>query len=81
MSLSKAEATQAAVLKKYAEAGVTTTKLSDDILKALKKASLEVMQEEAAKDPLFKKVWESQKAFEASYAKWRDLGYLPASSR
>ncbi len=81
MSLAKSEATQAAVLKKYAEAGITTTKLSDDILKELKKVSLEVMQEEANKDPLFKKVWESQKAFESSYAKWRDLGYLPASSR
>jgi TRAP-type mannitol/chloroaromatic compound transport system substrate-binding protein len=81
MSITKSEATQAAVLKRYADAGVTTTKLSDDILKELKKVSQEVLQEEAAKDPLFKKVWESQQAFEASYAKWRDLGYLPASSR
>lgn len=81
MSLAKSEASQAAVLKKYAEAGITTTKLSDDILKELKKVSQEVLQEEAAKDPLFKKVLESQQAFESSYAQWRELGYLSASSR
>jgi TRAP-type mannitol/chloroaromatic compound transport system substrate-binding protein len=77
ISLSKAEALQGPVLKRYKEAGVTTVKLSDEILHSLQKASNEVLQEEADKDALFKKVWESQKAFEAEYAPWKTLAFLP----
>ena len=37
----------------------------------------EVMAEESAKDPMFKKVYDSQRAFQKSYKLWKDLGYLP----
>lgn len=81
ISLSKSEASQAAVLKKYAEAGVQTETLPPEILAELKKATKEVLAEESAKDPSFKKVLDSQQAFEAGYAKWRGLAYLPSSQR
>lgn len=80
-SLTKSEASQAAVLKRYAAAGITTTQLSPEILKELKKVTAEVLAEEAAKDALFKKVLESQRAFEADYGKWRDLAFLPSAQR
>jgi len=76
-SLAKAEAIQGATLKKYKDAGVTTVKLSPEILQELQKAAKEVMAEEAAKDPLFKKVMDSQVAFQEAYQPWKDLGYLP----
>jgi TRAP-type mannitol/chloroaromatic compound transport system substrate-binding protein len=81
VSLSKSEALQGPVLKKYADAGVSTRKLSPEILKQLKQATGEVLAEEAAKDAMFKKVLESQRAFEATYAPWRNLGYLTPSER
>lgn len=80
-SLSKGESLQGAVLKRYADAGVTTVKLSPPILAALRKASEEVLAEEAAKDALFKKVLESQRAFDATYRPWQALAYLPPAPR
>lgn len=80
-SLTKSEASQAAVLKRYADAGVTTTQLSPEILAELKKVAKEVIAEEAAKDALFKKVADSQDAFEAAYGTWRGLAYLPSAQR
>jgi TRAP-type mannitol/chloroaromatic compound transport system substrate-binding protein len=80
-SLSKSEALQGAVLKRYKDAGITTIKLSPQILAPLKKATEEVLSEEAAKDALFKKVLDSQKAFEATYRPWQALAYLPADQK
>lgn len=80
-SLSKSEALQGAVLKRYKDAGITTIKLSPDILASLKKATDEVLSEEAGKDALFKKVLESQQAFEAAYKPWQSLAYLPADQK
>lgn len=77
ISLSKAEALQGDILKQYAKDGVKTVRLNDDILHALKGAAEEVISEEAAKDPMFKKILDSQRAFSASYDAWKDLGYLP----
>lgn len=42
----------------------------DDVLKELKKLSEEVIDEEAAKDPLSTKVWASQKAFKEQVMQW-----------
>lgn len=80
-SLSKAESLQGAVLKRYADAGVTTVRLSPQILASLRKATDEVLAEEAGKDALFKKVLESQQAFDATYRPWQALAYLPPGSR
>lgn len=77
MSLSKSEAKQAAALKYFKEQGVTTTTLSPEILAGLKKATDQVLDEEAAKDAMFKKVLDAQRAFNESYQTWANLGYLP----
>ena len=36
----------------------------------------EVIAEESAANPQFKKVWDSYSKFRADYAIWRDHGYL-----
>jgi TRAP-type mannitol/chloroaromatic compound transport system substrate-binding protein len=80
-SLSKSESLQGAVLKRYKDAGITTISLSPDILASLKKSTDEVLTEESAKDALFKKVLDSQKAFSATYRPWQTLAYLPADKK
>lgn len=77
MSLSKSEAKQAAAVKFFKDHGVTTTTLSPDILAGFQQATDEVLNEEAAKDAMFKKVLDAQRAFAKDYATWGNLGYLP----
>jgi TRAP-type mannitol/chloroaromatic compound transport system substrate-binding protein len=36
----------------------------------------EVVEEESAKDPLFKRIYESFRAFREQYAIWREHGYM-----
>ncbi len=53
--------------------GITTTKLSrEDQLKA-RQLTFEILNEKSAKDPYFKKVWDSQKAFIEKYRPYYDL--------
>ena len=77
MSIAKAEALQGATLEKFEKEGVKAVKVSPELLVAFKKATDEVMAEESAKDALFKKVYDSQRAFQKQNSKWHDLGYLP----
>lgn len=77
MSIAKAEYTQAAAIERFQKEGVKAVKLPDTVLKAFQKATDEVMAEESAKDATFKKVYESQKAFQKQHKLWKDLGYLP----
>ena len=50
---------------------------SDEMLAAFESAWKEVVQEEIAKDPMFKKTWEDLEQFRAEYKKWADVGFLP----
>ena len=59
------------------ELGVTAVQLPKDVLEALQVASEEVFAEESAKDEMFKKVYESQLAFQKENKDWHNLGYLP----
>jgi TRAP-type mannitol/chloroaromatic compound transport system substrate-binding protein len=77
MAIAKAEALQGPVLKKFEAEGVKNVALPEEILRAFQQASKEVLDEEAANDPLFAKVLESQRAFQAAHAPWKQLGYLP----
>jgi TRAP-type mannitol/chloroaromatic compound transport system substrate-binding protein len=61
------------MLTKY---GVTNRRWDDDVLKALEKAWLEVVAEESANDPLFKKVADSYFSFREKYKKWGDAQYM-----
>jgi TRAP-type mannitol/chloroaromatic compound transport system substrate-binding protein len=46
------------------------------MLDTFKKGWEEVVQEESAKDPLFKRTYESYTAFNAQYKIWLANGYL-----
>lgn len=77
-SLAIGEGTQAPVIKENAEKrGVHNMYWSDEMLAAFKKAWEEVREEQYAKDPFFKKVWDDLSAFRADYAYWSSVGFLP----
>lgn len=78
-SLSRGEALQGKALEFYKTQGVSLRTLPEPILRELQKTSDEVLAEEAAKDPLFKKVYDAQKKFVAEYKPWKSLGYLSRS--
>ena len=61
------------MLDKY---GVTNHRWTDEQLAVFEKAWNDVVAEESANDPLFKKVHESYAAFRASYKGWFDAQYL-----
>ncbi len=77
MSLAKAEALQGDMLAKFEKEGVQLRQFGKPMLDAFAKASKEVLAEESAKDPMFKKVYDSMSAFQNKNRKWHDYGYLP----
>lgn len=56
--------------------GVQTRRWTDDQIAAFEKAWLEVLEEDSAKDPLFKKVADSYLDFRKTYAKWGEAQAL-----
>jgi len=64
------------MLTKY---GVTNRRWPDSTLKVMEKAWLDVVAEESAKDPLFKKVADSFFSFRKKYKKWGDAQHLNAT--
>ena len=77
MALAKAEALQGEMLTKFKKEGVTLRQFPKPMLDAFAKASKEVVAEESAKDPMFKKVADSMAAFHDKNREWHNLGYLP----
>ncbi len=59
--------------------GVTNRRWTDDELAAFEKAWLEVMQEQSAADPIFKKVADSYLAWRKAYKPWADAQALKAT--
>ena len=59
--------------KKIEEYGTITTKLPKSEQDRARKLAMEIINERAEKDPYFKKVWESQKAFIEKYKPYYDL--------
>lgn len=76
-AITTGEALQGKQINSFKSKGVTAAKLPDDVLQELKRVSAKVMEQEAAKDADFKRVWESQQAFHAEYQVWKEWGYLP----
>ena len=76
--LAESEYQQGAVIAGFAEKGVSAQKLPREILAKLKGITEEVLAEESANDADFKRVYESQQAFQSQYRLWEDLGYLPS---
>jgi len=62
-----------------AKQGVQIKRWPDDVLKAFEKAWLEVLKEESAKDPLFKKVADSYLGFREKYRIWGEAQELKAT--
>jgi TRAP-type mannitol/chloroaromatic compound transport system substrate-binding protein len=77
IAMSKAEALQGDVLVKFEKEGVKLHQFNKTMLDAFTKASKEVIAEESAKDPMFKKVYDSMSAFQNKNRNWPNLGYLP----
>ncbi len=74
--ISLGEAIQGKALKEMQAAGVQIKVWPPEILAAFKKAWNEVVEEERAKNPNFKKVYDSYAAFHAEYTIWKDHAYL-----
>jgi TRAP-type mannitol/chloroaromatic compound transport system substrate-binding protein len=75
-SMSASDARQVKALDEIKAKGVTVHRWSPEILAAMRKAWDEVVAAEAAKDPDFKKAWDSYSSFRASYVVWREHGYM-----
>jgi TRAP-type mannitol/chloroaromatic compound transport system substrate-binding protein len=76
-SLAHAEAAQGPVLRSYPERGVQARALPTPLLRELERVANELLDDEAARDPLFAEVLAAQRAFRAEYAVWKSLGFLP----
>ncbi|MFC7050467.1 TRAP transporter substrate-binding protein [Emcibacter nanhaiensis] len=75
-TLARGEAEQADALEELKRQGVQFHKWPDDIMQALDSAWQDVVREETAKDPDFKRAWDSLSAFRAKYKIWKELGNL-----
>lgn len=75
--LAEGEYKNGAVLTKMAKEGINIGTIPMDILRELKVISDQVLAEEAAADPDFKRALESQQAFQKSYIIWDEKAYLP----
>ncbi len=76
-ALARAEALQGAVLARFQKQGVNLMQYSDEILGAFKEATDKVMARRSAGDPLWAKVYNSMKTFQAEHSVWKEYGYLP----
>jgi TRAP-type mannitol/chloroaromatic compound transport system substrate-binding protein len=72
----RSEAVQFPALQELKDQGVVIHRWSDATLDALEAAWMEVVAEESANDPLFKRTWDSYSAFRENYKIWKDHGYL-----
>jgi TRAP-type mannitol/chloroaromatic compound transport system substrate-binding protein len=59
--------------KKIEDYGIITTKLSKADQQKARELGMQILNDKAQKDPFFKKVWESQKAFIVKYKPYYDL--------
>lgn len=75
-SLLKGSSEQAEPMKRIAEAGVTIHTWPEDILKALRKASDEVMAEQSKGNPDFDRLYKSLQAFVADVDVWRGRAFI-----
>ncbi len=76
-NLAASEALQGEVIMGFEGKGVTATQLPESVLRELQEATTAVLEEQAAADEDFARVYASQQAFSANYQPWQELGYLP----
>ena len=75
----QAESLQGPIIRDFAAQGVSAETLPTEILEELRRVSIEVLDEEAAKDADFARILDSQRKFSESYDYWQQKGYLPRS--
>jgi TRAP-type mannitol/chloroaromatic compound transport system substrate-binding protein len=75
--LAQGEAIQFPELKENLKRGVENRYWSDEILGAFRTKWDEVVIEESAKDPDFKRIYDNLSAFRADYELWAKWGFLP----
>lgn len=68
---------QITAIEEIEKAGVTVKRFPDEVLVAMQKAATEVMEEEAAKDPIFKEAYDSLTTYVARVGRWSELQALP----
>jgi TRAP-type mannitol/chloroaromatic compound transport system substrate-binding protein len=68
-----------AMNKMLADHGVTNVRWSDEDLAAFEQAWDEVLAENSANDPVFKKVADSYAAFRTVYKTWGDAQFLKST--
>jgi TRAP-type mannitol/chloroaromatic compound transport system substrate-binding protein len=76
--LAEGEYKNGAVLRQLQEQGINVGQIPREILERLKEVSDEVLAEEAANDADFKRILESQNAFQQDFALWDARAYLPS---
>ena len=77
--LAEGEYKNGAVLAELQEKGINIGTIPPEILLELKAVTDEVLAEQAAADADFKRVLDSQRAFQATYAVWDERAYLPTT--
>jgi TRAP-type mannitol/chloroaromatic compound transport system substrate-binding protein len=75
-SFIRSEALQFEAMRKLREKGVHLHRWPDSMLEQFEAKWQEVIMEESAKDPLFKRIHESFSAFRKQYEIWKQHGYL-----
>lgn len=75
-SFIRSEALQFEAMAELKAKGVTIHRWPDSILTQFEAKWQEVVEEESAKDPLFKRIYESYSAFRKQYKIWKDHAYL-----
>jgi TRAP-type mannitol/chloroaromatic compound transport system substrate-binding protein len=75
-TLAEGEGKQVPAIKEFQSKGVTIHTWSPEIMAALRKAWIEVVAEQSAKSPEFKKGWESLEAYRKQFKIWKDLAYM-----
>ncbi|XKE45874.1 TRAP transporter substrate-binding protein [Halomonas organivorans] len=78
LALAEGEYKNGAVLAGFQEQGVNAQQIPMEVLEELKAVTNEVLAEEAANDEDFRRVYESQQAFQETYSVWDSRAYLPA---
>lgn len=75
-SLAKGASLQADAMAYFKEQGVRFRRYPDEVLKAIKDQTPKTMAEESAKNPDFKKVWDSMQALMSKYEMYDSLNNL-----
>jgi TRAP-type mannitol/chloroaromatic compound transport system substrate-binding protein len=75
--LALGEAIQFPVMKENLEKGVENRYWSDEMLDAFRSKWEEVVAEQSAKDPEFKRIYDNLQAFRSDYELWNEWAFLP----